>query len=1378
MIKSKVQVVLLSPQQGYLDVDPNTEVPFTFSVSNVKDLTQKNGTFSKTIKLSGTKNNNQLLNNYFDVNVIDGTFNINRLQKVQVLRGGVPVLKEGYLQLVSVEKVQNSSNSTEQLVEYNVLIKDTIADLFTKINPLELTDLEFGHLDHTYNAANVISSFSNTVANEYKYVLPYSDSPAYKLNQMKPGIFAKVYWDKIIDGAGFTYEWAAYSADTVQFDKLIIPYNGDELKVDQDYIDSIKVIASKSADTTYTSATTLTYDVETQDPLSAFDPATGIYTNQFYIDAANNLTFTYEVEYEIQLVNPSASAVTLYDLTTAIPNSYGTAKINYIPRLNLKKGNVAAGNAILSNTFTQFQKVEGAVLSAGTTSIGSYTKTVTLASNAALPTNTFKTEIDILSQQNNTFNQGSWRNGAGSTVATTTAVTVTAQVIVKNINLQIQPNLQSIAFNSTMRMNSIVPKKVKQSQFVKDIMTMYNLFVEVDDNDSNRLIFKSRDDYYDSGQEVDWTRKLAKNMKQQVTFLPQVTKKRLVMTYKHDDADVMLKGYKDNVNEVYGQVEYTFDSDYVKEVETKELGFSPVAVGQPSWGPVLPFINGVAPKTNIKIAINGAQYTNANSYTIENYPGSSATTTTYPLISHFDASQNPSFDLNWALNDYYYYGTFGAKTNNNLYNLYWRRTINQINKGRMLTAYFHLTEKDINRLKLNQKIFINNAWWNINQIIDYKAGKDELTKVELLSIDDSIKFVPFKTKKPRKPAKGDHTIRPIKEFNVGPVKETNVFITDSSVVATGKNNFFGDSVKNSTIVGDGNKIYSEKSMVIGDNNELNSDAVVFGDENIVNPDLKNVVILGNNITATTDSTLYAGNIEIQGTLNGYTIDDLISGATGGNDIYWTSGSTGTNSVRLNNSSGLDATGAYSIAIGSGTTASGDFSFVGGKSSYATGVDSLVYGLYNESDDDYQFVFGVQNSATTLASNAYVFGSVNIASNADTIAFGTSNNVSAASAKAFGANLTVSGTHSVAFGKDNTVSGIGSTATGEDNLISGGFAFVAGQGNVVTGDYSAVFGTTSKAAATNTYVFGDSITGATANTTYVDKLNIKTIGAGTPIINIGVDSSGNVVTGTTGSGEQPFVSGSSGSYSIESNNPLATATANYAFAQGTSSGTSEFCVAFGRLNLASGSTTFIHGDENKSGAQYGTVFGGANNTLGNYTFAQGFNHDILGSTNQSAILGGSTNKINASVDRSVILGGQNITATTSDTVYVPNLHITGTTTGVPCDLSFCISDETSAITTGTSKITLYAPYAFTITDVKASLSTSGSTVSTFDVNVNGTSIFSTRPTIDANEFTTATAAAPSVITASTVSSDVKITVDIDGAGTGAKGAKIYILGKRT
>ena len=107
------------------------------------------------------------------------------------------------------------------------------------------------------------------------------------------------------------------------------------------------------------------------------------------------------------------------------------------------------------------------------------------------------------------------------------------------------------------------------------------------------------------------------------------------------------------------------------------------------------------------------------------------------------------------------------------------------------------------------------------------------------------------------------------------------------------------------------------------------------------------------------------------------------------------------------------------------------------------------------------------------------------------------------------------------------------------------------------------------------------------------------------------------------------------------------------------------------------------------------------------------------------------------------------------------------------------DETTVITTGTAKVTFRMPYAFTLTDVRASLTTASSSgTPTFDINEAGVSVLSTKLTIDANELTSTTAATPAVISDTALADDAQITIDIDVAGTGAAGAKIALIGRRT
>lgn len=112
------------------------------------------------------------------------------------------------------------------------------------------------------------------------------------------------------------------------------------------------------------------------------------------------------------------------------------------------------------------------------------------------------------------------------------------------------------------------------------------------------------------------------------------------------------------------------------------------------------------------------------------------------------------------------------------------------------------------------------------------------------------------------------------------------------------------------------------------------------------------------------------------------------------------------------------------------------------------------------------------------------------------------------------------------------------------------------------------------------------------------------------------------------------------------------------------------------------------------------------------------------------------------------------------------------------LQYAISDETTALTTGTAKLTVRMPFALVVTEVRASVNTApvGSTA-VFDINEGGVSILSTAISIDAGEKTSTTAATAPVISDSALADDAEITFDIDqvGSSTAGAGAKITIIG---
>lgn len=107
-----------------------------------------------------------------------------------------------------------------------------------------------------------------------------------------------------------------------------------------------------------------------------------------------------------------------------------------------------------------------------------------------------------------------------------------------------------------------------------------------------------------------------------------------------------------------------------------------------------------------------------------------------------------------------------------------------------------------------------------------------------------------------------------------------------------------------------------------------------------------------------------------------------------------------------------------------------------------------------------------------------------------------------------------------------------------------------------------------------------------------------------------------------------------------------------------------------------------------------------------------------------------------------------------------------------------SDEATPITAAPDKLTLHWPYTTTFLEIWIELKTAQASGSIFtvDVHKNGTTILSTKLTIDNTEETSLTAATPPVISVSSVTKGDRITVDVDQVGNGtAVGGKIWFRG---
>jgi hypothetical protein len=104
----------------------------------------------------------------------------------------------------------------------------------------------------------------------------------------------------------------------------------------------------------------------------------------------------------------------------------------------------------------------------------------------------------------------------------------------------------------------------------------------------------------------------------------------------------------------------------------------------------------------------------------------------------------------------------------------------------------------------------------------------------------------------------------------------------------------------------------------------------------------------------------------------------------------------------------------------------------------------------------------------------------------------------------------------------------------------------------------------------------------------------------------------------------------------------------------------------------------------------------------------------------------------------------------------------------------VGDESTALTTGANKIRFRMPFAATLLAVRANVNAAptGSTL-IVDINEAGTTLLSTKLSIDASETTSTTAAVAAVISDSSLADDAEISIDIDQIGSTVAGAGLKV-----
>lgn len=666
--------------EGYeLDITEGLSNTITYAVDDIVNIDSKMTSFSKTIVIPGTAKNNNLFGNIFDFNNANFTdtsanvfynFNASKLAKCRIEVNGLQIIKGGLRLLKIIHDRRN--------IEYEVAVFGELGNFISALGNKKLEDLDFSEYDHTYSVANIAASWDNWNAGQ-GYYYPLIDYGAVSTNKhdfqysaLRPAFFMREYLTKIIADAGFTFESSFF--DTNFFKRIGIPHNQKTLRsnVNTNYVNAVK---------------------STSQSISGGDTNVTFNTNTL-----SNFTLVDGYKYR----HDGVTTITAKCLLTIS----GTYKSNFTKtRVLIQKygSSYEQSEVYLPQTFTS----------------KSFSVTLELDTSFAL----------------NDYVQVKINDSYGQVTGSIASATFTVD--------KDPPGYIEILIGDTVNANTTIPKGIFQKDFFTSILKLFNLIVTEDKYKENHLIIEPYVDFYNLSPStyIDWTDKVDRSQVIQIEPMSQVNARLYQYSFKQDN-DYYNEQYRKAYNEGYGDRLYDNGLEFVKDTDKLELIFSATPiVGYDGEDKVYSTIfkmsgnNEEQIDSNIRL-MQFKKVTSVASWDIKNGATVLGSYTDYPYAGHLDDPDAPNADINFGVPKELYFTLVSGDLANNMFNAYYSPYMAEITDkdSRIVTLNVKLNDIDIFNIDFSKFIYIDGCLYRLIKVIDYNAGSNETTKVQLLRV--------------------------------------------------------------------------------------------------------------------------------------------------------------------------------------------------------------------------------------------------------------------------------------------------------------------------------------------------------------------------------------------------------------------------------------------------------------------------------------------------------------------------------------------------------------------------------------------------------------------------------------------------------------------
>lgn len=819
-----------------VDISEEVGVSLNLAISDIKNPDKRVSAFSRTVKIAGSAVTNRLFNHIFDFTEIQNTSTTNfnpdynpNLKATAVVYCDLVEQFRGYVRMRNI--IREGSDLSK--ITYEVELFGELGNIVTNLGSALMSELDLSEYNHTYDRSTQKATWTtiNPSGGYYYPMIQYGDNDGvnWNVNHFYPAVYEKVYLDKILEYAGYTYE-SPFLEGSI-YSKFVVPHTGESFLLSQDQANNRLFDSKISAPYTILDTTTwgtipvpFIFDGETTDVDGQYDPLTGVFT----CVSAGYYEFKVSGDFNWSAVGGSWSGASSNWVTVVIYHRRGSTMMA-IAQQNVYNNNssLASGNTSATKSFT---------VTSPTTQI-----------NAG-------DELWVwFYPQFNGFSPVGWQY---------------AQFNLVNANFFNSVNNASIVEGGTVDMNAAIPRDIKMVDFLMSVIKDFNLMLEPDKTLPNKVYIDTAADFYGSGTIRDWSKKMDVSKPVMLAPMGALDARRYILQWTPAE-DWINKEYTSEFQEVYGMKKYDVANDFLKNDNVYTSIFSPSPlVGSNNDDRVYPHIyvkdssgNRRRVKSGIRRLYAGGAISTGQSW---NYITASGTytETDYPYAGHLDSISTPTLDVNFTNPRRVYY-TPTNYTDGNLWNLYHKKYIDEITdkNSKILTAYFYLTPFDIARLSFRDPIFIDNQYYRLQKIVDYNPATVSTTKCELLLIKTREAFVsttyPWLSYQDNSNGNVDSTPR----GDGGDSGGTNVFSGEGIFIESG------------TV---GNAVFGSRNVVGGDRNFVaaSSGVQIYPDiygAVVINSD--NVTVTRNNETWINGTKYTFGSSNVYNITSNYTITE-------------------------------------------------------------------------------------------------------------------------------------------------------------------------------------------------------------------------------------------------------------------------------------------------------------------------------------------------------------------------------------------------------------------------------------------------------------------------------------------------------------------------